>query len=840
MDELAAPGLPWIDREYFTRVLEAYLHADVAVQRFELAAGCPGGQNFMSAIVRATVHYTVSDQPDTLSLIVKTKLANEQLAEGADQLNVFGIEKTVYGPVLKAVRELLTSFGDCTQFAPRFIYEDEHALVLEDLSVKGYRQPDRKARLDRSHMQLIVQKLAKFHAATAVLARKNRELFRPLTSSTFATEGNPIHLFYANAIQHCIEQAEKVPELTQYVGFLRSFLEAAIEREALSYACDETTFNVLNHGDMWLNNLLWKYAADGTVVDVIMVDYQESFYGSPGFDLTHLLYSSANNAIQQAGFDELVQLYTGELLDALRQFKYDGPLPDLERVRAEMAAKRDHALIVTTCIVPPLILENSELATPENMLGDDEGAVRARQEIFSNPRFIEILLVLLPKLAAADGVTASSERAINQTGDYWKKAQTPTGKGSEYTMREKTMSDSSWKTVDFFYDVITRDLQLESGASIIVSRFDIGKATEKTAGYMSLIHRVSIDVECTGRTMCLSYIVKEKSDQSFGANLVDILAVFPKEQEVYEKLLPAFERLFNDSVRFGPKMFKATNSPATVIVLEDLNRSQFRMREKSYGLRMADVRNILIKLAKFHAASVRYQEINGSFPRLFSEGVITERTIDVLRDHYEGLYSVFLNTLRQRNFPKEILEPLAALDGRLLKECCRAQQLDPSELNVLNHSDLWPNNVMFAKDDLLFLDFQTVFYGPVATDVLYFLITSAAELICDSLEELCRYYYDNLMNALQQLQCRQPIPSYDDLLKQIKRRGVLMLPPLSEAVAVAMSGVTELSDMEMITSEQPEGTALRKRIYGNPEYLDLIDRLLPVLFKFGFFDHLSL
>ncbi|XP_058119623.1 uncharacterized protein LOC131284809 [Anopheles ziemanni] len=413
------PELPWISTDYFVRVLEAYLHADVTVQRYELAAGCAGGQNFMSAIVRATVHYTLGSapeatRPDSVSLILKTKLSNAELAQDADLLNVFGIEKCVYGPVLKAVRELLTSFGDCTQFAPRLIYEDDHALVLEDLAVKGFRQPDRTARLDLAHLRVIVTKLAKFHAATAVLERKvdsgrkssNRELFSMLANSMFTSEDNPVHLFYANAIQHCIEQTERVPQLAQYSGFLRNFLQSAIERESKSYERTAGGFNVLNHGDMWLNNLLWKYDAEGSVEDVIMVDYQESFFGSPAFDLTHLLHSSANTAIQRAGFDELLQLYTDELRNALRQFKYDGPLPDLAHMQAEVTAKRDHALIVTTCIVPALITTETELATPENMLGDDEQAVRARQLIFSNPAFIEVLEVLLPRLAIGDGAAS--------------------------------------------------------------------------------------------------------------------------------------------------------------------------------------------------------------------------------------------------------------------------------------------------------------------------------------------------------------------------------------------------------------------------------------------------
>ncbi|XP_049284915.1 uncharacterized protein LOC125764588 [Anopheles funestus] len=872
MEELAAPEQAWIDRDYFTRVLETYLHADVTVQRYELASGCAGGQNFMSAILRATVHYTLaSSEPgrtETVSLIVKTKLTNPELAEETDQLNVFGIEKTVYGPVLKAVRELLTSFGDCTQFAPRFIYEDEHALVLEDLAVKGYRQPDRRARLDLPHMRLIVQKLAKFHAATAVLGRKNRDLFSVLESSSFATEGNPIHLFYANAIQHCIDQTVRVPELSQYSDFLRSFLEHAIEREAKSYEYDRTGFNVLNHGDMWLNNLLWKYDADGTVNDVMMVDYQESFYGSPAFDLNHLLYSSANSAIQRAGFDELVQLYTDELQSALRQFKYDAPLPDLARVRAEMASKRDHALIVTTCIVPPLIVENSELATPENMLGDHEEAIRTREEIFSNPKFIEILSILLPRLMAGTITGCGWVQLTSFTDRFHHQLQLGNNKliyvhlltlyivlakffpcqslGDHAFHNEEhsffysgfIMSELSWKTVEYFKDVIVRDLCLEPSDTFTITSFDIGKANEKTAGYMSLIHRVCIEIKFENnhnKSRALSYVVKEKSDTAFGDSLGEVLSVFPKECEVYEKIIPAFEQIFDkrDMVRFGPKVFKTTSEPYNVIIMEDLTRSGFYMREKSFGLPITDVRRILQKLAAFHAASVVYKDRNGKFSELFSEGVIAERTIDILRGHYETLYTVFLQSLRDRNFSDEYLRPLMVLDGRLLQECCKAQHVDSSDFKVLNHGDLWPNNVMFGEDDLRLLDFQTAFYGSFASDLLYFFTTSATELMCDSLEELVQFYYESLLKAFEQLQYRQTIPPYADLLQQLMRRGVLILPPLTEAVAITMGGMTEPSEMEMITSERPEGITLRDRIYNNPSFVTLIDRLLPRLFEIG-------
>jgi hypothetical protein len=44
--------------------------------------------------------------------------------------------------------------------------------VFEDLSMRGYKMPDRKVGLDRQHLKMTLVKLAKWHAATAVLHEK--------------------------------------------------------------------------------------------------------------------------------------------------------------------------------------------------------------------------------------------------------------------------------------------------------------------------------------------------------------------------------------------------------------------------------------------------------------------------------------------------------------------------------------------------------------------------------------------------------------------------------------------------------------------------------------------
>ncbi|XP_055639006.1 uncharacterized protein LOC129777007 [Toxorhynchites rutilus septentrionalis] len=388
-----------INADSLRDILEKYTHNDVEICNYTIEDGAPKGQNFMSTVMRAKVTYKLhDDEQKTISMILKTGLVDSELAENSEY--VFKIERDVYGPIMRQIRILLTSYGDCSVFGPKLIHDDTNLLVLEDLSEKGYKQPDRKQRLDMSHCKLLIRKLAKFHAATAVLGRKNPELFKLHTTSAFLDVANQLRLYYLNSIAECISLAKTTTELKQYENFLRTFGENVIERECAVFSQDNEEFPVLNHGDLWLNNVLWKYDSEGNVEDVLLIDYQECFYGSPGIDLNHFLYTSANNDVQSTGFEELIQIYVDELQSALLLFKYDATIPTLESILHEMKKKLDHAVVVTTCIVPALIIERTELATPENMLDDSEQARQARREVFTNPKFVEILKILLPKLAA--------------------------------------------------------------------------------------------------------------------------------------------------------------------------------------------------------------------------------------------------------------------------------------------------------------------------------------------------------------------------------------------------------------------------------------------------------
>ena len=166
-------NVDWIDGKYLENVLESYENEEIEVKSFTVKSGSDKGDNFASALFRISVEYAIKDEEDvkTISLILKTEMDDPLVSEIVKEFQIFEREKWVYTNLLVGINLILNSVGDCTVFSPRLVYEDGKALVMEDLSIKGYKLCNRKHRLDLNHAKLLVEKIAKFHAASAVLSK---------------------------------------------------------------------------------------------------------------------------------------------------------------------------------------------------------------------------------------------------------------------------------------------------------------------------------------------------------------------------------------------------------------------------------------------------------------------------------------------------------------------------------------------------------------------------------------------------------------------------------------------------------------------------------------------
>jgi 5-methylthioribose kinase len=297
---------------------------------------------------------------------------------------------------------------------------------------------------------------------------------------------------------------------------------------------------------------------------------------------------------------------------------------------------------------------------------------------------------------------------------------------------------------------------------------------------MSVLLRSKLEIETAkGERRSLTYIVKCLLTSVFNKEMVSGYGAFPKEKEMFSLFLPEFEKLFADagvSMSFGPKCFYSAEEPAQIIVMEDL--SNYEMLQRSVGLDQNHTEKGLAWLAKFHAASMVYREKNGDYGDEFKSGVFSISMEPTYQSYYDGYFDYYIEALRKLPEGEKYAEKALKWRGVLYESICKSLEYDPSAFNVLNHGDMWSNNLMFLYnenreiEDLKLVDYQLPFWGSVAKDIYNFMMSSwCIDIRVQKFEELIKLYFDNLIENLKLLKYRKALPTFQDLKNELLRRN---------------------------------------------------------------------
>lgn len=146
-------------------------------------------------------------------------------------------------------------------------------MVLEDLSSLDFELANRKNRFDLTRAKLVLGKLAKFHALSAAIYQNTPELMDRLMFSPHSSEEmTPLSFFFIASLQESLETIRNCDDLQEFVQFLESY--DIIKEEKIVYShSNNDRFKVLNHGDMWINNIFFKFNDKKEPTDVLFVRY---------------------------------------------------------------------------------------------------------------------------------------------------------------------------------------------------------------------------------------------------------------------------------------------------------------------------------------------------------------------------------------------------------------------------------------------------------------------------------------------------------------------------------------------------------------------------------------
>ena len=185
----------------------------------------------------------------------------------------------------------MASIGDKTKIAPACYYTTETPepfLVLEDMQLTGYENFERCRLLNLDYTLLTIERLAKLHACSAVIAKETPEIFDFFKEAPISR--NPdrkefLSFFPVNI--RCVAE-----ELTHWKGYeeitekMFKLAENVLQNALELYESHEQSFRVLNLADLWIDNLMFHINNDTKDPDdVVMVRMQYVVHLLNGFDI---------------------------------------------------------------------------------------------------------------------------------------------------------------------------------------------------------------------------------------------------------------------------------------------------------------------------------------------------------------------------------------------------------------------------------------------------------------------------------------------------------------------------------------------------------------------------
>lgn len=163
-----------IGDDFFIEIVESKLNIkrDKFKLRLVLLSPATGkNENFMSVVYRAKIKIEILETKERQSVDVIIKALLTTMKE-FKEFSVFPRERFIYENVLTSFENIwLERAGEEIKFGPRSIkFETDpyEIIVLDDLKAEGYEMLDRKVGLNMEQSKLLLTKLAKFHAASAI------------------------------------------------------------------------------------------------------------------------------------------------------------------------------------------------------------------------------------------------------------------------------------------------------------------------------------------------------------------------------------------------------------------------------------------------------------------------------------------------------------------------------------------------------------------------------------------------------------------------------------------------------------------------------------------------
>lgn len=399
--------------EYITSdLVEHALHKglrckNVQVKNVDFSAGSSGGDNYCSDIIRAKVTFSKgAAEKNDLSLIIKC-IQPSPSTDLLVKMGVFTTEENMFLLILPKIENILQ-----TVISPRCYFtcvEPMKTFFMDDLGFLGYKIADRTKKLDLEHSEAVMKHLGQFHAGSMVFAekfpREAMSVSKPPLLPVNKEDINEIHItMIGKTFETFVSLTADMPKFERISWKLRKFSDNFLSIVAQNYDNSSDKIKVINHGDCWINNIMFKYS-DNKPVDIkfvcfclvlyastsltliFQIDFQFSYLASPGIDINYFFATSCQADVLRNHRNTLLKAYYKSFSETLTKCNYC-PIPSWDDIKYEVFRKELYGFMAFSTLSPIMSMD-SESSTDNDI--SNMGSEEKQKQIFQSKVYMELL-----------------------------------------------------------------------------------------------------------------------------------------------------------------------------------------------------------------------------------------------------------------------------------------------------------------------------------------------------------------------------------------------------------------------------------------------------------------
>ncbi|KAK0074728.1 hypothetical protein PV326_012209 [Microctonus aethiopoides] len=225
--------------------------------------------------------------------------------------------------------KIFFGFNYCSIIPECFLGLKNEIIVLEDMAHLGYVMADKFTPLDLNHCIIVMKTLARFHAKSIIYEYKqkkniNDEFSHCLHEALFPIKDGLGRKMFNAAVKGVLSMVDLVTDLNECSKEkLKDKIIILSVNHAKMLLPSKKYKNVLCHGDLWTNNILFEYDSTKKPNNCCLIDFQLARYNPPAHDILCFLQFTTTRKFRDNYADELFKIYYQTLAELLTEVNLD-------------------------------------------------------------------------------------------------------------------------------------------------------------------------------------------------------------------------------------------------------------------------------------------------------------------------------------------------------------------------------------------------------------------------------------------------------------------------------------------------------------------------------------